>query len=384
MYKTAQIEHPMEKVRVVDFRSDTVSKPSAAMRRAMYNAEVGDDVMGEDPTVNALESLTANIFGKEASIFLTSGTMGNLISIMAHCDRRGCEIIVGDKSHMLLWEQSGPAQLAGVQMTGVVNLPNGTWSLEEMMSKLRDGSNIHTTQTALICVENTHNWCGGRALPLSWLQRLVQISKDTKIPLHMDGARVFNAALSSGVSVAELCKDFSSVSVCLSKGLGAPIGSMLVGDKAFIDKARRVRKVLGGGWRQAGVIAAAGMYALEHMVDRLPVDHARAKAIAQAIVSTGTRLISLDLENVHSNMVFMNFTTPLLTASEFCHRLYKVTKEELDFLGEENPCVIKLFTISATEVRIVLCCNITDDDVKAAIKKLQFVIQEFDDKANMG
>ncbi|XP_054257692.1 L-allo-threonine aldolase-like isoform X2 [Macrosteles quadrilineatus] len=380
MYQTAQIEHSLENVRVVDFRSDTVSKPTDAMRRAMYNAEVGDDVMGEDTTVNALEALAANIFNKEASIFLTSGTMGNLIALMAHCDRRGCEVVVGDKSHMLLWEQSGAAQVAGVQMTAVANQPDGTWSLEEMMSKLRDGSNIHTTQTALICVENTHNWCGGRALPLPWLQRLAKISHDTKIPLHMDGARVFNAALSSEVSVAELCKDFSSVSVCLSKGLGAPIGSMLVGDKAFIDKARRLRKVLGGGWRQAGVVAAAGMYALEHMVQRLPVDHQRAKKIAQAIVSTGTRLISLDLDRVQSNMVFMNFNTPLLTASDFCHRLYKVTKEELDFFGEENPCVIKLFTISATEVRMVLCCNITDDDVTAAINKLQFVIREFDSK----
>ncbi|XP_046660040.1 LOW QUALITY PROTEIN: probable low-specificity L-threonine aldolase 2 [Homalodisca vitripennis] len=281
MYKTAEVTHSLENTRVVDFRSDTISVPTEGMRRAIYQAEVGDDVMGEDPSVNALEKKAAKMFGKEASIFVPSGTMGNLIATMAHCDRRGCEIILGDKSHMLLWEQSGPAQLGGIQMTTVTNLPDGTFSLEEMLTKLRDDSNVHTTTTSLICVENTHNWCGGLPLPLPWMEQLATISRELKIPLHMDGARVFNAALCCDMSVAKLCKDFSSVSVCLSKGLGAPIGSVLVGDKQFITKARRLRKVVGGGWRQAGIVAAAGLYALENMVDRLAVDHSRARTIAE-------------------------------------------------------------------------------------------------------
>ncbi|KAG8247953.1 hypothetical protein J6590_050251 [Homalodisca vitripennis] len=296
---------------------------------------------------------------------------------MAHCDRRGCEIILGDKSHMLLWEQSGPAQLGGIQMTTVTNLPDGTFSLEEMLTKLRDDSNVHTTTTSLICVENTHNWCGGLPLPLPWMEQLATISRELKIPLHMDGARVFNAALCCDMSVAELCKDFSSVSVCLSKGLGAPIGSVLVGDKQFITKARRLRKVVGGGWRQAGIVAAAGLYALENMVDRLAVDHSRARTIAEAIKATGTKLISFDLDKVQSNMFFMAFDDPRLTAQEFCERLFKVTDEESKHLGEDT-CVIKLFLKSSTEVRLVLCCNITDADVTAAIKKLQYVIRELD------
>uniref|UniRef100_A0A1B6KDU5 Aromatic amino acid beta-eliminating lyase/threonine aldolase domain-containing protein n=2 Tax=Graphocephala atropunctata TaxID=36148 RepID=A0A1B6KDU5_9HEMI len=377
MYKTAEVTHSLENMRVVDFRSDTISVPTEGMRQAIYNAEVGDDVMGEDPSVNALEEKSAKMFGKEASIFVPSGTMGNLIATMAHCDRRGCEIILGDKSHMLLWEQSGPAQLGGIQMTTVANLPDGTFSLEDMLAKLRDDSNVHTTSTSLICVENTHNWCGGLPLPLPWMEQLASLSRELKIPLHMDGARVFNAALCCNMSVAELCKDFSSVSVCLSKGLGAPIGSVLVGDRQFINKARRLRKVVGGGWRQAGIVAAAGLYALENMVDRLAVDHARARTIAEAIKATDTHLISFDLDQVQSNMFFMTFNDPKLTAQEFCERLFKVTEEESKDLGEDT-CVIKLFLKSSTEIRLVLCCNITDEDVTAAVKKLQYVIREFD------
>ncbi|XP_054258459.1 L-allo-threonine aldolase-like isoform X2 [Macrosteles quadrilineatus] len=383
MYKTLETDHLKENVRVVDFRSDTVSKPTERMRLAMYEAEVGDDVMGEDPTVNALEELGAKMLGKEASIFVTSGTMGNLIATMVHCDRRGCEIIVGDKSHMVLWEQSGAAQVAGVQMTTVKNLPDGTWDLDEMLDKIRDDSNVHTAQTSLICLENTHNWCGGRALPLGWVEKLAQIAREVGIPLHLDGARVFNAALSSGVNVAELVKDFSSVSVCLSKGLGAPVGSLLVGDKQFINRARRMRKVLGGGWRQAGIIAAAGIFALEHMVERLAEDHAAAKIIAQAIAVMGSSLVTLDPDQVQSNMLFVSLPTPHVTAADFCQRLYQVTEEEEKYLGSENSCVIKLFKVSSTLVRMVVCCNISADDVQAAIRKLQYVVKEYDSKANV-
>ncbi|KAJ9574649.1 hypothetical protein L9F63_008181, partial [Diploptera punctata] len=268
-------------VRTIDLRSDTKSKPTPEMRKAMFEAAVGDDVYGEDPTVNELEEKAAAILGKESGLFIPSGTMGNLLAIMVHCNERGSEMICGDKSHTFLFEQGGPAQIAGVQISLLRNNPDGTFDLDEMEEKIRDHSDIHEPKTSLICVENTQNWCGGKVLPLKWLDELGIRAKKLNIPLHMDGARLFNAAVYLNIPASRIIRDFASATFCISKGLGAPIGSILVGDKEFIRKSRRLRKALGGGMRQVGVIAAAGIIALDSMIERLQDDHIRAKAIAK-------------------------------------------------------------------------------------------------------
>lgn len=370
----------MENVRVVDLRSDTLTKPSLAMRQAMFNAEVGDDVFGEDPTVNELERKAAEMLGKEASLFVASGTMGNLIAIMAHCDRRGCNIICGDKSHIVLYEQFGAAQIGGVQIQTVKNNPDGTFNIDEMKTKVRDSSNVHYSRTALICIENTHNVCGGRVLPVSWVKELVAASKQLKIPLHIDGARIFNAAVASGVPIKDIVKDFDSISVCLSKSLGCPIGSVLVGSSEIIERGRRLRKVLGGGMRQAGVIAAAGLYSLNNMVDRLADDNARTKAVAKAISETNSKLFSVDLENLHSNILFVKIDNTRVPVVDFSNRLYKITDDEKAVFGADRTCVIKVMPLDNESVRIVLHCDITQDDVDVAVNKLKFVIKEFDSK----
>lgn len=369
-----------QNVRVVDLRSDTLSKPSLAMRQAMFDAEVGDDVFGEDPTVNALEKRAAEMLGKEASLFVASGTMGNLIAIMAHCDRRGCNIISGDKSHIVLYEQFGAAQIGGVQIQTVKNNPDGTFSIDEMKSKIRDSCNVHYSRTALICVENTQNVCGGKVLPMSWVKQLVAASQELKIPLHIDGARVFNAAVASGMSIKDLVKDFASVSVCLSKSLGAPVGSVLVGSSELIEKGRRLRKVLGGGMRQAGVIAAAGLYSLNNMVDRLADDNARTKAIAKAVAETNSKLFTVDLENIHSNILFIKVDKSRVSMNDFSNRLYKITDDEKALFGDDKTCIIKVMPLDDESVRVVLYCDITQEDVDIAINKLKFVIKEFDSK----
>nr|CAD7265546.1 unnamed protein product [Timema shepardi] len=269
-------------VRVVDLRSDTLTKPTQEMRRAMFEAEVGDDVYGEDPTVNALEKKAAAMLNKEGGLFLPSATMSNLVALMSHCKERGCEVIAGDSSHMFLFEQGGAAQLGGVQMCTLPNKSDGTFDLDLMESKVRSGNDsLHEPITSLICVENTHNVCGGKVLPLDWLDELGTRARGLGIPIHMDGARLFNAAVYLKLPAARLVRDCASVSICISKGLGAPVGALLLGNKDFIQRARRVRKVLGGGMRQAGVLAAAGLVALDKMVDRLELDHRRAADIAK-------------------------------------------------------------------------------------------------------
>uniref|UniRef100_A0A1B6EFI5 Aromatic amino acid beta-eliminating lyase/threonine aldolase domain-containing protein n=1 Tax=Clastoptera arizonana TaxID=38151 RepID=A0A1B6EFI5_9HEMI len=376
MYAKSDIDKLLGDVRIIDFRSDTLSTPTAEMRKAIYEAEVGDDVYGEDPTVIKLETKAAEMMGKESSLFVTSGTMGNLIAIMAHCDRRGCDIIAGDMSHIILWEQAGAAQIAGVQVNTVKNKPDGTFCLKEMMTRYRDGKNIHYPRTSLICVESTHNFCGGKAVPMSWINELVALARDLKVPLHMDGARLFNAAIALGIPVTEIVKDFDSISLCLSKGLGAPVGSMLVGSAEFIAKARRLRKVLGGGMRQAGILAAAGLYALNNMVDRLAEDHERARRIAKAIVEVNNPYVYLNLEDVHSNMLFINCDTSKITCDELCARLMTVSEKEREALGSEQACIIKLFPKDDKELRLVIYHNNTEDDIQFAIRKIQLVLQE--------
>ncbi len=288
---------------IADFRSDTVTKPTAAMRRAMAEAEVGDDVFGEDPTVLALEREVAERLGHEAGLFVPSGTMGNEIAVCVHT-RPGDEIVLEATAHIYLYEGGAPAFLAGAQ---VLPLPGeaGLPSLDAVAGSIHS-ADPHYPRSRLLALENTHNRAGGRVLPLDAITRLTALAHERGLVTHLDGARLWNASVASGIAEAEYARHFDSVSVCFSKGLGAPIGSALVGSRALIDEARRVRKKLGGGMRQAGIIAAGALHALRHHRDRLREDHARAARLAQALsVLPG---LDLDPTTVETNILVIGVT----------------------------------------------------------------------------
>jgi threonine aldolase len=302
----------------IDLRSDTVTQPTKAMREAMASAVVGDDVFGDDPTVQALETLAAEILGKAAALFVPSGTMGNLTAVMAHCGR-GDEVIVGKRAHTFLYEAGGIAALGGIQPHTVENQPDGTLKLDEIEAAIRDGDDVHQPRTRLICLENTHNSCGGVPLTAEHTAEVGALARRHGLLLHLDGARIFNAAVALGVEAKALAEPADSVMFCLSKGLSAPVGSLVVGEQSFIREARRVRKQLGGGLRQVGVLAAPGIVALKEMVNRIEEDHINAKALARGLRSIDP--IVVDPEIPPTNMVFIRLTdhaptnaTGLLTA----------------------------------------------------------------------
>lgn len=284
----------------VDLRSDTVTVPTRKMREAMAGAQVGDDVFGEDPTVNELERLAAETLGKQAALFVTSGTMGNLVSILSHTHTlRAAEIIAEAKSHIFLNEVAGSAALGGVQIRPVAGI-KGIMDIEDIRVSIRD-ENIHCPVTSLICVENTHNESGGVAQPLSHLKELHHFAGDAALPIHMDGARVFNAAAALKTDVREIAQYADSLSVCLSKGLCAPVGAMVCGTADFIKLARRYRKMLGGGMRQVGILAAAGIVSLTEMTGRLSEDNRLARVLAEGLSQIGP--VFIDLETVQTNIV---------------------------------------------------------------------------------
>jgi threonine aldolase len=281
-------------VRWIDLRSDTVTRPSAGMRAAMAEAEVGDDVYGEDPTVNRLEALAAERLGTEASVFVSSGTQSNLIALLAHCDR-GDEYIVGQQAHTYKFEGGGAAVLGSIQPQPLEFEADGTLDLGRVEAAIKP-DDPHFAKTKLLCLENTQ---AGKVLPLEYLGRAREFTARRKLALHLDGARIYNAAVDLGVPVTAISRSFDSVSVCLSKGLGAPVGSVLCGARPFVARARRWRKMLGGGMRQAGVLAAAGLYALERNVERLADDHANARRLAEGLA----RIDALDVVPAATNMV---------------------------------------------------------------------------------
>ena len=302
---------------ISDFRSDTVTKPTPKMRQAMASAVVGDDVLGDDPTVQALEAKAAEMLGLEAALFVPSGTMGNEIAVNVWTNP-GDEIILESRSHIYLYEAGGPARISGVQVCPI-ETTDGAMPIEAVRASIRDSSDPHCPTTSLICVENTHNMHGGRVLPIDYLRSLRELSLKQQIPIHLDGARLFNAVHASGISAREYAALADSVMFCLSKGLGAPIGSMLVGSAEFIERARRVRKVLGGGMRQVGVIAAPGIIALEEMVDRLHIDNENAKRLAQGIA--GLPGVVLDPDTVDTNIVLVKLVPPAPSAEELFRQL---------------------------------------------------------------
>jgi len=280
---------------LVDLRSDTVTRPSAGMRRAMAEAQVGDDVFGDDPTVNRLQARAAEMLGFERALLFPSGTQSNLAALMSHC-QRGDEYLVGQEAHTYRYEGGGGAVLGSIQPQPLANRPDGTLDLAEVEAAIKP-DDPHFARTRLLALENT---IGGRVIPRAYLENALKLAKRRGLSTHLDGARIFNAAVKLGVSARELCEGFDSASVCLSKGLGAPAGTLLLGGKAFIEKALRMRKILGGAMRQAGVLAAAGLYALEHNVARLAEDHANAERLAR-----GLREAGYEVEPPQTNMVFV-------------------------------------------------------------------------------
>lgn len=288
--------------RVVELRSDTFTRPTPAMRRAMAEAEVGDEVWNEDPTVDRLEALAAELTGKEAALFVTSGTQGNLVGLLAHT-YRGDEVILGDRSHIFVNETAGPAVVGGLQLRTLSNGDDGRLQPDEVAAAIRD-SDQHHPRTGAIALENTHNACGGAVLRPGEIAEVSAIAHRAGIPVHLDGARVFNASVALGIPVTEIVASVDSVTFCLSKGLGAPVGSILCGSQTYIARALRYRKLLGGAMRQAGVLAAAGLVALQENVQRLAEDHANARLLAQGL----SRIpgISVDPGRVASNIVFFD------------------------------------------------------------------------------
>jgi threonine aldolase len=300
----------------IDLRSDTVTWPTDAMRRAMADAEVGDDVYGEDPTVNALQEQAADLFGMEAGLLVTSGTQGNLAALLAHCPR-GSEAIIGDKAHTFLYEAGGMAALGGIQPRTIPVQADGNLALDDIQRAIRP-DNVHFPRTRLISIENTQGTVGGVSLSEAYTREVAAIARANDLAFHIDGARIFNAAVDQGVAVADMVAGADSVSICLSKGLCAPVGSILVGSAPFIREAHRARKLLGGGLRQAGVLAAAGRIALTTMAARLHEDHATAAALAEALRA----IAGLTVTSQHTNFVFFELDTGnTVTPEEFTTRL---------------------------------------------------------------
>jgi len=332
---------------MIDFRSDTVTKPTAVMRDAMARAEVGDDVYGEDPTVNRLESLAAEMLGKEAAIFASSGTQSNLIGVLAHC-QRGDEYIVGQHAHTYKYEGGGAAVLGSIQPQPLAFEPDGTLDLDKVARAVKP-DDFHFARTRLLCLENTHR---GIVLPMEYLARAESFARARGLATHLDGARVFNAAVKLGVPVADIARHFDSVSICLSKGLGAPVGSLLCTTKALAVEARRWRKVLGGGMRQAGILAAAGIIALEQHVDRLAEDHANAARLADGL--SGIDGISVDRAAVQTNMVFVSMSPD-------------VVDRLVEFLAARDIRTLGGKMLGGPVIRIVTHLDVTGEDIDVMI-----------------
>ena len=340
----------------IDLRSDTVTLPTPTMRQAMATAEVGDDVFGDDPTVNELEALAARMTGMEAGLFVTSGTMGNLASLLAHC-QRGQEVILGDESHIFHYENGSASAVGGMVLHTVPTNADGTLPLDAIEAAIHLPSHhyhfYHWAPPGVICLENTHNRCGGSVLAPSYFADVAALARRHGLPIHLDGARLFNAAVASGRPVTDWTRHVTSVQLCLSKGLSAPVGSMICGSAAFIDRARRMRKILGGGMRQAGVIAAPGIVALTQMVDRLAEDHRNARTLAEGV----SRLpgVTIDVAKVQTNIVIFS----LAAASE---------AERFQAAAAEAGVLLSDF--GAGRLRMVTHYGISEDDCRDAVRLL--------------
>ena len=332
---------------VVDFRSDTLTLPTAEMREAMARAEVGDDVWEEDPTMRRLEALAAERLGKEAALFVTSGTQGNLVSVLAQT-RPGQEVVLDAYAHIFNAEVASAAIIGGVQMRPTVT-ERGFLTPAQVREALRP-ANIHVPPTGLVCIENTHNRHGGTCCTPDEIAAVASVAHEAGVPVHLDGARIFNAAVALGRPARDFARDVDSVTFCVSKGLGAPVGSLVCGSADFIGRARRVRKMLGGGMRQAGIIAAAGIVALERMVDRLAEDHVNARALAEGLAKLPR--ISIDLASVQTNIVILRIDRP--GGADLLVKGCAARK-------------IKLHAMSPTFIRCVTHKDVDADDIRRAL-----------------
>lgn len=344
--------------RVIDLRSDTVTLPSPGMRQAMFTAQLGDDVFGEDPTVNRLEAMAAERMGKEAALLVPSGTMANLICLLTHC-RRGDEAIMGHLAHTFLNEAGGSAAVGGIHPRTVLNQPDGTMNLDEIEAVIRNPHNLHYPVSRLICLENTHNFCSGAVVSPEYMGRMRALADRYGLSVHLDGARIMNAAVALGVPPAELTQDVDSVSFCLSKGLAAPVGSLVCGTSQFIREARRNRKLLGGGMRQAGVLAAAGIVALETMVDRLAEDHANARRLAEGLAMLPGVL--LDPEQIHTNIVFFGLRPTAISPQQLVAGL--------------AARGVRLNAIGPRQLRAVTHYGIDSEDIDSALAAAKAILE---------
>ncbi len=341
---------------ISDFRSDTVTRPTEEMRKAMYNAEVGDDVLGDDPTVKKLEEIAAETTGMEAALFVPSGTMGNTIAVILG-SKEGTEIILEEKCHIYNFEAANMARYASA-MPRPIKSKNGEIPVEEIKANIKTVLREHIPGTSMICLENTHNFWGGSVLSMDYIKEVKEIAKENNLHFHLDGARVFNAATYLNTEVKNITKHFDSVMFCLSKGLCAPVGSMLAGNKDFISKARFIRKSLGGGMRQAGILAAAGIVSIEKMSKRLEEDHIRAKKLAEGIADL--KGIKVDLDSVQTNFVMVELEE--MTSFRFLEELKKESVLALPF--------------SEKRVRFVTHNDIDDRDIERAVKSIRKILLE--------
>ena len=349
-------------MKIIDLRSETVTHPTPAMRQAMFEAEVGDDVYHEDPTVNRLEIMAAEIMGKEAALFTTSGTQSNIIAVLTHTSH-GDEIIVGDEAHILWYEVGGAAALCGVTMRTVPNDSCGRLNPDDIDRVIR-GRDMHYPETTLLCLENTHNRCGGAVLTTDYTDEVCNLAHTRGLKVHLDGARIFNAAIALGVPACALAQNSDSVALCLSKGLSAPVGSLLCGSKDFVERARKFRKMLGGGMRQAGVIAAAGIVALETMVDRLAEDHSNARHLAEGLA--GIEGITLAQDDIPTNIVMFDLS-PELSVAEFFKSLERAG--------------VKVGLRDGRPFRAVTHCMVSSSDIDEALTRIEAVCRRLRGRA---
>lgn len=341
---------------MIDLRSDTVTKPTKEMREAIYQAEVGDDVYGEDPTIIKLEELAAQRVGKEAALFMPSGTQGNQTAVLTHC-HSGDEIILEAESHIFYYEGAAISAFAGVQPRTIPG-HRGSLKAEDVVATIR-AEDVHFPETGLICLENTHNRAGGAIISLDDMKAVYEVARKYDIPVHLDGARIFNASVATGIDAKEFASYTDSVQFCLSKGLGAPVGSILAGDQDFIEQARKWRKRLGGGLRQAGIIAAPGIIALNTMVERLEEDHENAKTLAEGLGN----IKGLQIENlVETNIVVANVANLNISADQFVHLL------------KENGILVNAF--SRESIRLVTHYDVSSDKIHEAVNTIQRIVTE--------
>ncbi|XP_055448533.1 uncharacterized protein LOC129665735 isoform X1 [Psammomys obesus] len=360
---------------VVDLRSDTVTRPSPAMRRAMAEAAVGDDDYGEDPTVHELQEKAAKLLGVERTLFVPTNTMANLISVMGHCRRRGSQVILGQECHLNIYEQGGVAQIAGVHSHPLSDLPQGTLDLNELERALTRGfGSAYHPVCELVCLENTHNIAGGRVLPIDYLRQVRLLAHAHGARVHLDGARLMNAAVALRVPPAHLVEHCDSVSFCFSKGLGAPVGAVVGGSKDFIEEAWRLRKALGGGMRQAGVLAAAALVGLDEAEEVLPRDHENARRFAKGLQELASPICSVNPATVETNMVLVHVAG--LPPTELCQRLQAVSAEEVAQTG--RAVRVLLFPWTGRSVRAMWHRDVSAQDTELALRKWEFVLRQLE------